>query len=67
MARAHPNKPETWNPAVERGREQVASMRQANRDDQYIATMLFQTCQNVPAAHFQKFIDELGVKHRIKH
>jgi hypothetical protein len=67
MVRANPSKPETWNPAIERGTAQVAAMRKQNRDDDYIATMLYQTCQNVPAVHFQKFLDALSVKYRMKH
>lgn len=67
MVRAHPSKPDTWNPAIERGHEQVTAMRKQNRDDDYIATMLYQTCHNVPTVHFQKFLDELAVKYRMKH
>lgn len=64
--RAHPDRPETWQPALHRGKKQVAEMRAERRSEQYIANMLFDTCQNVPKCHFQKFLDQLGVKYNRK-
>jgi hypothetical protein len=65
MQRANPNKPETWTPAIKRGQAQVAEMRAEQRDEKYIAGMLYNTCQNVPKVHFQQFLNELGVKYNM--
>lgn len=66
MSRANPNKPETWTPALERGRAEFAQMQAEGRDAKYMASMLYQTCQNVPKVHFQRFLDDLGVKYNLK-
>jgi hypothetical protein len=64
--RAHPDKPDTWQPALARGRAQMNDMRLQHRSEKYIAEMLFNTCQSVPRVHFQKFLDDLKINYHRK-
>jgi len=61
VARGIPGKP-GWEPALERGRNEIKDMKKKKKNDAYMAGMLYDTCQSVPKRYFLDFLKALKVK-----